>query len=153
MGHEQRRWVCGSGGPADGRTGATAPLLLCWSVPRDVAGMLAFLTQPQGCEALSLMFCPIFDFPPRAECPEVSVPAALRPSGKGGEELLLVPPCFCNPAVAPSEAGICGELIGPTRKRQAKFQSSARTAGFHLNGAFWFFSNLILVFCVAVSGS
>lgn len=113
----------------------------------------ADLTWPQGCEALSLMLCPICAIPRRTECPEVSVPAAHPPSEKDGGELLPVPPCFCSSAVALSEAGICGELIGPTRKRQAKFQSSARTAGFRLNGAFCFFSSLVLVFCVAVSGS
>lgn len=99
---------------------------------------------------------PLFDFPAGAASARrwVCLLHFAQSEGRRGAAagLLCASPAIVD--AARCKAGVCDELIAFYKKKAGcKFQSSARTAGFHLDCVFWFFSSLILAFCVAVSES
>lgn len=104
-------------------------------------GMLAWLFSHAAQEMgnPSLGPCPVFDFPAGAAsarrwlCP---LHFAQHEGRRGAAAGLLC----ASPAIADAarcKAGVCGELIAFYKKKAGcKFQSSARTAGFHLDLCF-----------------
>lgn len=117
---------------------------------------LFFSMQPRRWEIPPLDHAPLFDFPAGAASARrwLCLLHFAQSEGRRGAAagLLCASPAIVD--AARCKAGVCDELIAFYKKKAGcKFQSSARTAGFHLDCVFWFFSSLILAFCVAVSES